>query len=238
MSKRSMDFAVLLQAYSQNPAPVIEEIIRSTYRFTLSLALLILQDFEDALVTTETVYQQAFRNLEAFPTGTNFEGWIAAIAVKLGKKNRRKRTWQAIFGKQFWGRLTRSSLKDRPAAGAPDNRRDGKILAAVYELPEGLRLPAFFHFSQRFSQSEIAQILHTSEEKINRRVASAVEALTLSGRPQDLASIEMVLANPLRGLVDSEPLLPDLEGEIEALIQDLSVSGWTGAFWKKMAKAW
>ncbi len=239
MSKRSMDFDVLLQAYSQNPASVIEEIIRSTYHFTLSLALLILQDFEDALVTTQAVYQQAFINLDAYPTGTNFEGWIAALTIKVCKKKRRSQKMQAIFGKQFRRGESRSGLKGRPAARPPDKGRDGKILAAVYELPEDLRLPAFFHFSQRFSQSEIAQILHTSEEKINRRVASAVEALTLSGRSQDLAPIETVLANPLRGLVDSQPPQPDLEREIEALIQDFSLPGGrarSDKLWRKHGK--
>ncbi len=222
MSKPSIDFDVLLQAYSQKPLQVIEEILRSTYQFTLSLAYVVLQDVEAARVVTQDVYRQAFDTLEDYPTGTNFEAWIAALTLKLSRKGIRSRRLPAVF--RWFSRSAPSDKTSVPAStteSSPDSKPAEQ--EAFNRLADRLRVPVFLYFSQKFTRAETARILKTRETKVDSDTLEGLRTL----RVEPLSEGEAAAANadplpvnaPMQAVWEGRPA-PDAEKEIDALLQE------------------
>ena len=155
------------------------ELVDRYQKVIFNAVLRIVNNYEDAKDTTQTVFVKAFENLSSYDSRYKFFSWIYRLAVNeaLNEVNRRRQT-------QPLNEDIR--CKDcTPEEILHQHQLDEQIDEALAGLSSDYRLVIVMKYFLEMSLREIAEIIHVEEKTVKSRLYTArqhlCEALTKRG---------------------------------------------------------
>jgi RNA polymerase sigma-70 factor, ECF subfamily len=171
------DIDDLLDHHAPNDAVLIETMIRAYYTPIYRLTSSILNDAAEAEDAVQETFIKATLNLDHYRTGTNFKGWLYAIAVNtcrgmLRKRNTREGLQSLMVN--LTASLFRSSYAEEQVI---ESEIRFQLKTALDSLDEKHRLPVLLRFVHGLPIAEIAQILGVREGTVHSRLHYAIKKL-------------------------------------------------------------
>ena len=135
----------------------------------LRLCCAYLRDAELAKDAVQETFVKAYRNLEAFRHGASEKTWLTRIAINTCK-DMRKSGWFRHVDRQ-------ATLDMLPEPAAPVPEEDGRLTAAILNLPVKLREAALLCWLQGMTYTEAADALGISHQAVSSRLNRARQRL-------------------------------------------------------------
>lgn len=126
----------------------------------------VVQNDADAKDVVQQVMIRYHHGAMNFESEEHLRRWLFACTVNQARDMRRS----------FWSR-NRVSLQDVEAAYRMDDPKDQDLFEAVSALPESYRVVLHLYYFENWTTREIAQIVHTSEACVRKRMSRARRAL-------------------------------------------------------------
>ncbi len=168
----------LIAAFLEGDQLAFEELVRRYQTQVFNLAYRILGDRTDALDVSQEVFILLFRKLGTFRSESRFSTWLYRVATNACRDYTRK--------KRYHLSLSSRADEDMPEweemlPGDEENPDDllisaelqGRVRAAIRELPLKFREVVFLHDIEGYNYNEIAEILGISLGTVKSRLNRA-----------------------------------------------------------------
>lgn len=160
----------------------LEEWLRRDYPTAYRTACLVLRDPVDAQDAVQEAFLRVWRFRDAIPEGEGRKAWLYRVVVNACVS--RIRAERSRTGRDV-GALPLASLADMgpgPQERAERAARADDVLAALADLPEGLRVPLVLRFYAGLSEKEIAVAIDRRPGTVKSRLYDARQRLALDPR--------------------------------------------------------
>ncbi len=170
--------------------------MEQTKDFLWSQAMGMTRRSEDAEDLLQETILKAFKAWESFEPGTNFKAWAGKIMLNthINNVNRKREMSSCDFSSGECERMlhmaddsTRVTYGDNPEKIFFNKHIDGKLVQALYELPDSFRVPfTLFHF-EGFQYEDISKMLNLPIGTVKSRIFRARKALKDTAELRKLA---------------------------------------------------
>lgn len=171
---------VLMDLIKKGDEKAFELLLSRHQRPVFNLSLRFLNEQAEAEEITQETFIRVFKSAETYTPEAKFTTWLYTIVKNLCFNSLRKRRSVHIVSVEDEELPEIPSVNDDPSVILDKKRLKSKVMAAVNELPENMRVAVILHKFHGLQYNEIADILNCSVNAVKLRVHRAKTILAES----------------------------------------------------------